>query len=269
MTPPRLATNHLLHQKIHTMTQDTPPLARQLYSGAYTSIKLAKIMALTLKHMWLVPKGNPPREVIAAYAKNWARDLLKAAEIEVIVEGTPPPWGVMHVSNHRSFMDIIVLMGYAPGTFLSKAEVADWPIIGPAAKLASTVFVKREIKDSRLAARETLRELLEEGASITIFPEGTTRSPLDELAFRTGSFEVAAETKSKIVPIAVEYPRVSDAWINGEPVGAYYRRVFDRPMTVHMRIGPVMEHEDGKKLAKMAEDWVREELKEMHEKLHE
>lgn len=250
------------------MSQDSNDLSQQLSNSVHTSLKLAKIMALTLKHMWLVPKGNPPREVIAAYARNWARDLLQAAQIDVIVEGTPPPWGVMHVSNHRSFMDIIVLMGYAPGTFLSKAEVADWPIIGQAAKLASTVFVKREIKDSRLAARETLRELLEEGASITIFPEGTTRSPLDPLEFRTGSFEVAAETGSKVVPIAIEYPRVSDAWIDGEPVGTYYRRVFNRPMTVHMRVGPVMQHEDGKELARMAQDWVQEALTELHEKLH-
>ncbi len=243
-------------------------MSTPLPSKLLTSINVAKAMTLTLKHMWLVPKGNPPREVIAKFAKEWARELLEAFNIKVEVTGEAPPWGVLHAANHRSFMDILVLMYATPGTFLSKAEVAKWPIIGAAAKLAGTVFVRRDIKDSRLAARETLRELLQNGDSVTVFPEGTTRSIEDPLVFKYGSFEVTAETGSSVVPIAIEYPRVDDAWINNEPIGQYYHRVYNRPMTVQVRIGPIMTGEDGPELAEKAQKWVNDQLQDMHEQLH-
>ncbi len=251
------------------MDHPSQSLPNALLNTTKTSIKLVDIMARTLKHMWRVPKGDDvSRETLAHHSREWALDLLKAAEITVEPEGTPPPWGVVHMANHRSFMDIIVLMSQAPGTFLSKAEVADWPIIGPAAKLGGTVFVKREIKDSRKAARETLRELLQEGASVNIFPEGTTTAPPGTIEFRPGAFEVAVETGRPIIPIAMEYPRVEDAWINGEPVGQYYRRVFNKPMTVKLKFGPIMQGDDGKELCKRAHAWINEELQLMHQDLH-
>lgn len=250
------------------MSSQSPTLLDTLLNSTKTSIKLVDILARTVKHMWRVPRGEASRELIAQHARLWALDLLDAADITVIAEGTPPPWGIVHMANHRSFMDVIVVMSQAPGTFLAKAEVADWPIIGPAAKLGGTVFVKREAKDSRKAARETLRELLDDGDSVTIFPEGTTTAPPGTIKFRSGAFKVAADAGCPIMPIAIEYPRMEDAWINGEPTGKYYRRVFNRPMTVRLRFGPIMEGDDGDELCARAHAWINAELDLLDKEIH-
>ena len=242
--------------------------AASVHRYAVTSLKLMRLMACTIKHMWRVPKNEPSRETLARHSQRWAQEMLRVAEIEVVVRGTPPPWGTLHASNHRSFMDIIVLMAQAPGTFLSKAEVADWPVIGPAAKLGGTVFVRRDIKDSRKAARETLRELLQEGASVNVFPEGTTAAPPGTILFRAGTFEVAAALGVQIAPVAIEYPRVEDAWVNNEPIATYYRRVFHRPMIVQVSFGPLMSGDDGERLRDEVHAWIQRELLRLHERLH-
>ena len=55
---------------------------------------------------------------------------------------------VLFVSNHSSYLDIIVLGSVLEACFISKSEVASWPLFGLLAKLNHTVFVKRRVVES-------------------------------------------------------------------------------------------------------------------------
>ena len=248
-----------------TADQEAKLLA--LLGSARASIKIVELLATTVKHMVMLPSDCTQQELVIN-AKKWADSMLEVADVRVEVEGDMPPQGVLQISNHRSFMDILVLLSASPAVYLAKAEISNWPIIGRAAQLAGTVFVKREEKGSRKAAREAIAGVLKQGISVTVFPEGTTAGPPGTLPFKPGSFQVAADLGAPVQLIALEYPRASDSWTGNEAAGAYFMRVFHRPVTVRVKFGPILEGGDSATLCELAKEWIDEELAQLARELH-
>lgn len=77
------------------------------------------------------------------------------------------------VSNHVSWLDILVLGSSARVFFLAKAEIESWPIVGFLAKSGGTLFIKRGSGDSG-KVREQIRQFLTQDIPVLFFPEGTT-----------------------------------------------------------------------------------------------
>jgi len=82
--------------------------------------------------------------------------------------------GYMYVSNHQSYVDIMVLMeALDTVSFLSKQLVRRIPVIGTGAYIGGTIYLERNDEESRKkATQETLR-MCEESTAVVIFPEGT------------------------------------------------------------------------------------------------
>ena len=106
--------------------------------------------------------------------------------------------------NHISYTDILIMAAYAPVRFLAKAEVAAWPMIGYIGKSIGSVFVRREDKDSRTAAREALRHL-RPYPPIILFPEGGTGPPGELRPFRYGAFEIVISSRVPFLPCIIDY----------------------------------------------------------------
>jgi hypothetical protein len=79
----------------------------------------------------------------AGWLHDAARTILRRVGTEVIAEGEPPSHGLI-VSNHLSYMDVLVYASLFPCLFLSKREVQDWPVMGRLASMAGTIYVERE-----------------------------------------------------------------------------------------------------------------------------
>ena len=234
--------------------------------------KLFQIMRLTFKHMKLVPE-DATQEQTNLVGRTWSGVMLDALDVHVHVQGEPPELGVgtLVASNHRTFMDILVLMSQVPCSFLAKSDVADWPVIGTAATLAGTVYVDRDAKDSRKAAREALGQLMKDGIITTVFPEGTTSNPPGTMSFKPGSFHVAAEVGAVVVPVAIEYHDPTQAWANAnneESPGQNFFRCYGTRSDVEFRFGPHMRGEDGEELRDRARDWIDTTTRELAAKLH-
>ncbi len=106
--------------------------------------------------------------------------------------------------NHDSYLDIIVTIATGPVRFLSMAELRAFPFIGKIADAIGTVFVDRENKGSRKAARDALLQA-PKFPPVVLFPEGRVDG-LEELQpFRYGAFEIAAETETPFMPAAILY----------------------------------------------------------------
>ena len=103
----------------------------------------------------------------------WLARLSRALPLRVKVYGELPRQPALWVSNHVSWLDIPLLGALAPLTFLSKAEVRQWPLAGWLAEKAGTLFIRRGSGDSRLI-NQRLAEQLHRGRNLLIFPEGTT-----------------------------------------------------------------------------------------------
>jgi 1-acyl-sn-glycerol-3-phosphate acyltransferase len=122
----------------------------------------------------------------------------------------------LFVSNHTSYLDITVLGSLIPGSFVAKAEVAQWPMYGWLAKLQRTVFVERRRQTSH-RQRDQLKERLTARDNLILFPEGTSNDGNRVLPFRSALLSVAeVETGNQlqIQPVSVAYIA-----LNGIPMG--------------------------------------------------
>lgn len=115
------------------------------------------------------------------YVRRWARGLLRILNVEIVLE--PPTFAPLPaktskprvvVANHRSTLDILVLLHLFGGHLLAKGEMADWPYVGELARTAGTLFVDRTDAMSGAAALQKIADLLQKQRSIAVFPEGTT-----------------------------------------------------------------------------------------------
>ena len=69
------------------------------------------------------------------------------------------------VANHVSYVDILVLGAVLPGYFVSKAEVAKWPIIGWLGRFNGTVYINRKTTEAA-GHLEALENALDNGKNL-------------------------------------------------------------------------------------------------------
>ncbi len=158
----------------------------------------------------------------------WASALLGVFGVQVLTRGTlgrSEPRGHLVVANHRSTADILVLLRAFGGHLVSRADLARWPLVGAAARAVGTVFVDRQDAVSGAVAVRAIRTRLAEGATIIVFPEGTT-FPDDEVRpFHAGAFVAALHSGADIVPVGLAYAAGSGAAFVGETFPAHLARM--------------------------------------------
>lgn len=131
------------------------------------------------------------------------------------------PGPTLFVANHTSYLDITILGAATNGSFVSKAEVADWPLFGLLARLQRTVFVDRRAREAG-AQRDQIAERLEAGDDLILFPEGTSSDGNGTLPFKSALFSAAAiEVRGK--PVAVQPVSVAYTRLDGMPLGRNLR----------------------------------------------
>ncbi len=142
-------------------------------------------------------------------ARKWAKFLLFVSGIKIRVEGLEninPKESYVFASNHLSYMDTPVVLGYVPVQFrfLAKRGLFEIPFLGHHLKQAGHIPVPRE--DAR-AAVKTLQQAAEtiqqKKTSLLIFPEGG-RSPDAKLKpLKEGGAYIAIRAGVPIVPIVL------------------------------------------------------------------
>jgi 1-acyl-sn-glycerol-3-phosphate acyltransferase len=155
--------------------------------------------------------------------------MVRACGMQVEHTGHIPPPGVLLVCNHRSYTDIIAVLSRVPCLFLAKAELARWPLFGTAAQRAGTVFIQRDKQVSRQAGRRLMGDIIQTGASVLVFPEGTTTAAPGRAPYRPGAFATACQRRLPVVPIALEYEAPADAWIGDDTFLRHFADRFSRP----------------------------------------
>ena len=154
----------------------------------------------------------------------WRRVALFVLRVRVIVTGRPAEQRpLLLLSNHSSWLDIVVLGAILPLSFVSKKEVADWPFLGMLSKLERTVFIDRERRQATGAAAELVGRRLSEGDVIVLFAEGTSNDGNRVLPFRSALVGAAQKAlvnsgTAWVQPVAIAYPRML-----GLPVGRQHR----------------------------------------------
>jgi len=159
--------------------------------------------------------------VRAAWIQKQSRRFLWALGVEPQYVGQPPRHGVM-VSNHVSYLDIIVHGSRTPLVFISKAEVANWPVFGPLTRWAGTLFIRRDLRSDVLRVAAEMPLVVESGTVLTFFPEGTSSSGEGVLPFRTPLLAPIVENGWMVTPAFVRYELEPGDGVVEDEV-AYYR----------------------------------------------
>ncbi len=132
----------------------------------------------------------------------WSRRLLSVLGIELCHQGQPIQ-GAVWVANHHSWCDILVVMAVSPARFLSKQEVAHWPVIGWLAQRAGTLFIKRG-QGETAQAMHNMAKLVQAGDSVLFFPEGTTTDHAPK-PFHARLFALPIELGVSVQPLCLSY----------------------------------------------------------------
>jgi 1-acyl-sn-glycerol-3-phosphate acyltransferase len=190
------------------------------------------------------------------WSGSWSRGLLRLFGVEMVVTGDPgvPGRGRVVVSNHRSIIDIAVLLSLFGGAVVSRGDLEKWPVIGPAARSAGTIFVDRSSKRSGAHAIQAMVDRLLQHDTVCLFPEGTTYVDDEVRPFKPGACVAAARAHVPVVPVAIVYPRDSGAAFGGETFVQHLARLADtRSTRVLVEIGDPMEPAPGEALEAFTE----------------
>jgi lyso-ornithine lipid O-acyltransferase len=174
----------------------------------------------------------------------WPRRFLgwvaRAAGMKLRVLGRPVAGNVLFVANHESWLDILLLAGASGTAFVSKDDVARYPVVGWLARLNNTVFIARGDRTSVRGQADRLREALATGQPVALFPEGTTDAGAEVLPFRASLLSSLFPPLPgvKVQPAAIDYGEAGRdiAWVGREAGLDNVKRVLKRRGTVPVTI---------------------------------
>jgi len=147
--------------------------------------------------------------------RTWGRWAGRGFGLRVRVRGAPPAPPFLLVSNHLSYLDIVLLASQLDCVFVSKAEVADWPVLGWLARRMDTVFLDRGRKRDLSTIGAEIVGRLERGQGVVLFPEGTSTCGAQVGAFRPSLLEPAAREHAPVWWAVLRYetpPGCEPAW---------------------------------------------------------
>jgi 1-acyl-sn-glycerol-3-phosphate acyltransferase len=152
--------------------------------------------------------------------------------IEVGVEGVFPERGAV-ISNHLSYLDIVVFASLHRCVFVSKEEVGRWPVVGWMTTMSGTVYVARGHGGSAMRARKGMQAALDAGLPVVFFPEGTTSNGSQLLKFHSG---LLSQVTAGGAPVIAAYLRYSFVEDNGPDVSVANDVCYwgDRNMLAHI-----------------------------------
>ena len=197
----------------------------------------------------------------------WPRRFLGvAAEIigaRVAIVGAPIPPHSLLISNHVTWLDILVLAGATGCAFVSKDEVRLTPVLGWLANQNRTLYVRRAERRNAHEQAAAIAAALDDPQPLALFPEGTTGGGGTLLPFRSTLLEAVAPPPPGVVvrPVAVDYGRATRvfAWPRPETGTANALRILGHrgttPVIVRL-LDPLPSSADRKAIAKAAHDSI-------------
>ena len=132
--------------------------------------------------------------------------MLRRLGVEVRFSGAAHPGAVLMVANHVSWLDIPALHASAPrARFVSKSNIAHWPLLGRLARAGGTLFIERERKRDALRVVHEVADALRHSDAVAVFPEGTTGAGFGVLPFHANLLQAAITTATAVQPVVLRY----------------------------------------------------------------
>jgi lyso-ornithine lipid O-acyltransferase len=213
----------------------------------------------------------------AVWIHRWCGRIIRVLGFRCEVEGRIPVGGAV-VSNHLSYLDILLYSSVQPFVMVAKTEVRGWPLLGWLTAQAGTVYVERGDRPKTYGrVNAAMAEAYRSGLPVLFFPEGTTTDGAGVLPFRRGLFHSVLDNGVSLRTAAVCYSLENDAVNRGATVAEdvcwwgemgfashLFRILGLRGLTAQIRFGEeVVERADRFVLSETAQARVAEMYAEM------
>ncbi len=207
---------------------------------ALTLRVLAEMARVTLPSAIDLARGRLSRGAVDERTRTFARRTVAALDLQLTIESVSdelrPDRGYVYMFNHQSHLDIPVLYASLPSPtirFVGKAELFRIPVWGSALRQAEFIEIDRSDRAQAVRALDHAAELVRDGVSIAIAPEGSRSRDGRIQPLKRGGFHLAIGTGAPIVPVAIRgtidaLPRGSRSMRAGVPV----RVVIGKPILV-------------------------------------
>jgi len=220
-----------------------PP--RPLLGRLSLCLKSVRLVALLLLGVALLPVVPLIGKRSWKLARWWHGRMLRVLNVQIEIDGELPARPALIVANHCSWLDILVLGHAFNASFVYKAEISDWPLVGSFARAGGTLFLTRGAgKTSETSA--TIRSVLAEGRSVLFFPEGTTTRDPQPKRFHARLFAAAIDGGYPVLPVALRYcddttpadmHHALAPWVNEAALWPHFRDLFRvHDMRVQLRV---------------------------------
>ena len=160
--------------------------------------------------IWIIGLWKDPKRTIFFHSISgvWMRIFFFLTGIRMSIKGKNNfnrKENYIVVCNHNSMMDVPLTTPFIPGAnkTIAKMEMATIPVFGIIYRRGS-VLVDRKSEESRKNSYIKMKEVLDLGLHICIYPEGTrnkTKEPLQ--TFHNGAFRLAMDTGKAILPAVI------------------------------------------------------------------
>lgn len=176
----------------------------------------------------------------------WALELLALWGVHLKVLGQPVLSGpALMVSNHISWLDILVIHAARYCRFVSKSDIRDWPLVGALATGAGTLYIERNRRKDALRMVRDMAEAMKDGDVLAVFPEGTTSDGLSLLLFHANLIQSAIAAEAPVQPMSLKFVDARTGELTLAPcyigddtlVGSVWRTLTAPPITAVVCFG--------------------------------
>ena len=209
------------------------------------------LTVLSIPIQWLSIRLN--LKLQRNYPHAYHKLLCRIFGVRLEIVGTPvTDRGVLLVTNHTGYLDVLIMSAATRVSFVAKKEVRSWPLFGLMARLQRSVFVDRERRGDARQARDVLRERLRAGDALVLFPEGTSTDGNRIIPFKSalmGAVESVLGTDANGAPVYAPVQPVTITYVAmyGMPLGRenrpFYAWYGDMDLLPHlwemMKSGPL------------------------------
>ncbi|MBC7715091.1 MAG: 1-acyl-sn-glycerol-3-phosphate acyltransferase [Rhizobacter sp.] len=109
------------------------------------------------------------------------------------------------VSNHLSYIDIMIISSFFPTCFVTSNEMKETPFLGQLCLLGGCLFVERRKRSGITGEVAQLAAALSSGLNVVVFPEAKSSNGEEVLRFRRPLFQSAINSGKNVLPLCVNY----------------------------------------------------------------
>ncbi|MDH4164389.1 MAG: 1-acyl-sn-glycerol-3-phosphate acyltransferase [Nitrospirota bacterium] len=126
------------------------------------------------------------------------------------------------LSNHVSYIDILVLASRMPSIFITSIELRNTFPLGLFARFGGSIFVERRSPAGLRREIEWIAAVLGQGISVVLFPEGTTSNGDTVRPFKSALLTAAIDTGTDLLPVCLRYRLIDDRPLDSRNRDAVY-----------------------------------------------